>query len=166
MPHSQPTAPQQTVCKLRLDPQYHIFHWGSAILGDSTLCENILSLWRKLLYWYDLYYEIAHRLVIGRIYNRQVSRAWISYCAYSIMWDVITYACHKSLTLTMMDRQNGQTDGRTDRSVLRAAWSQLKKEYRCINKFNNMRMPWIDKRHKGNAYCNTTTRCLLTYQRQ
>ena len=38
MPHSQPTALQQTVCKFHLDPQYHIFHWGSTILGDSTLC--------------------------------------------------------------------------------------------------------------------------------
>ena len=37
MPHSQPTALQQTVCKFHLDPQYHIFHWGSTILGDSTL---------------------------------------------------------------------------------------------------------------------------------
>ena len=25
---SQPTAPQQTVWKFHLDPQYHIFHWG------------------------------------------------------------------------------------------------------------------------------------------
>ena len=37
MPHSQPTAPQQTACKFHLDPQYHIFYWGSSILGDSTL---------------------------------------------------------------------------------------------------------------------------------
>ena len=35
MPHSQPTALQQTVCKLHLDPQYHISHWGCTILGDS-----------------------------------------------------------------------------------------------------------------------------------
>ena len=42
MPHSQPTAPQQTVCKFHLDPQYHIFHWGSTILGDSTLCHHLL----------------------------------------------------------------------------------------------------------------------------
>ena len=27
-----------SVCKFYLDPQYHIFHWGSTILGDSTLC--------------------------------------------------------------------------------------------------------------------------------
>ena len=39
MPHSQPTAPQQTVCKFHLDPKYHIFHWWSTILGDSTLWE-------------------------------------------------------------------------------------------------------------------------------
>ena len=38
MPHSQPTALQQTVCKFHLDPQYHISHWGSTVLGDSTLC--------------------------------------------------------------------------------------------------------------------------------
>ena len=38
MPHSQPTALQQTVCKFHLDPQYHIFYWGSIILEDSTLC--------------------------------------------------------------------------------------------------------------------------------
>ena len=38
MPNSQPTAFQQTVCKFHLDPQYHIFHWGSTILGDSKLC--------------------------------------------------------------------------------------------------------------------------------
>ena len=37
MPHSQPTSLQQTVCKFNLDPRYHIFHWGSTILGDSTL---------------------------------------------------------------------------------------------------------------------------------
>ena len=37
MPHSQTTALQQTVCKFHLDPQYHISHWGSTILGDSTL---------------------------------------------------------------------------------------------------------------------------------
>ena len=37
MPHSQPIALQQTVCKFHLDPQYHIFHWGSTILGDSML---------------------------------------------------------------------------------------------------------------------------------
>ena len=37
MPHSQPTALQQTACKFHLDPQYHIFHWVSTILGDSTL---------------------------------------------------------------------------------------------------------------------------------
>ena len=37
MPHSQPTALQQTVCKFHLDPHYHISHWGSTILGDSTL---------------------------------------------------------------------------------------------------------------------------------
>ena len=41
MPHSQPTALQQTVCKFHLDPRYHIFHWGSTILGDSTLCKKI-----------------------------------------------------------------------------------------------------------------------------
>ena len=40
MPHSQPTALQQTVCKFHLDPQYHIFHWGSTILGDSTLWDG------------------------------------------------------------------------------------------------------------------------------
>ena len=40
MPHSQPTALQQTVCKFHLDPQYHIFHRGSTILGDSTLWIN------------------------------------------------------------------------------------------------------------------------------
>ena len=38
MPHSQPTALQQTVCNFHLDPQYHIFHWGSTKLGDSTPC--------------------------------------------------------------------------------------------------------------------------------
>ena len=37
MPHSQPTALQQTVCKFHLDPQYHISQWGSTVLGDSTL---------------------------------------------------------------------------------------------------------------------------------
>ena len=47
MPHSQPTALQQTVCKFHLDPQYHISHWGSTILGDSTLCiQNITILTR------------------------------------------------------------------------------------------------------------------------
>ena len=35
--HSQSTASQQTVCKFHLDPQYNIFHWGSTMLGDSTL---------------------------------------------------------------------------------------------------------------------------------
>ena len=35
--YSQPTTSQQTVCKFHLDPQYHIFHWGSTTLGDSTL---------------------------------------------------------------------------------------------------------------------------------
>ena len=44
MPHSQPTALQQTVCNIHLDPQYHIFHWGSTILGDSTLCHNWIAL--------------------------------------------------------------------------------------------------------------------------
>ena len=43
MPHSQPTALQQTACKFHLDPQYHIFHWGSTILGDSTLCMHTYS---------------------------------------------------------------------------------------------------------------------------
>ena len=37
VPHSQPTASQQTVCKFHLDPQYNIFHWGSTILGGSAL---------------------------------------------------------------------------------------------------------------------------------
>ena len=37
MPHSQPNASQQTVCKFHLDPQYHLFHWESTILCDSTL---------------------------------------------------------------------------------------------------------------------------------
>ena len=36
VPHSKPTS-QQTVCKFHLDPQYNIFHWGSTMLGDSTL---------------------------------------------------------------------------------------------------------------------------------
>ena len=40
-----PTAPQQTVCKLHLDPQYHIFHWGSTILGTSTLCRTFYRRW-------------------------------------------------------------------------------------------------------------------------
>ena len=44
MPHSQPTALQQTVCKFHLDPQYHILHWGSTILGDSTLSLIFISL--------------------------------------------------------------------------------------------------------------------------
>ena len=43
MPHSQPTALQQTVCKFHLDPQYHIFHWGSTILGDSVLWFLLIS---------------------------------------------------------------------------------------------------------------------------
>ena len=37
VPHSQPVAPQQTVRKIHLDPQYNIFHWGSTIKGVSTL---------------------------------------------------------------------------------------------------------------------------------
>ena len=37
VPHSQPTASQQTVCKFHLDPKYNIFHWGSTMLGDSML---------------------------------------------------------------------------------------------------------------------------------
>ena len=41
VPHSQPIAPQQTVCKFHLDPQCNIFHWGSTALGVSTLwCHN------------------------------------------------------------------------------------------------------------------------------
>ena len=48
MPHSQSTTSQQTVCKFHLDPQYHIFHWGSTILGNSTLC-NELSYFSTLL---------------------------------------------------------------------------------------------------------------------
>ena len=28
--------------QISLDPQYHIFHWGSTILGDSTLCNKPL----------------------------------------------------------------------------------------------------------------------------
>ena len=44
-PHSLPTALQQTVMKIHLDPQYNIFHWGSTILGVSTLW---LSLWQCL----------------------------------------------------------------------------------------------------------------------
>ena len=43
MPHSQPTALQQTVCKFHLDPQYHISHWGSTALGDSTLCRSPMT---------------------------------------------------------------------------------------------------------------------------
>ena len=59
MPHSQATALQQTVCKFHFDPQYHISHWGSTILGDSTLCttsewSTILLLTRCHLY-YRLY---------------------------------------------------------------------------------------------------------------
>ena len=52
MPHSQPTALQQTVCKFYLDPQYHISHWGSTILGDSMLRAPMLTeqLWRT---WVD-----------------------------------------------------------------------------------------------------------------
>ena len=45
MPHSQPTALQQTVCKFHLDPQYHISHWGSTILGNSTLCIKAHRYW-------------------------------------------------------------------------------------------------------------------------
>ena len=37
VPHSQPTASRRTVCKFHLDPQYNIFHWGSTVLGVSTL---------------------------------------------------------------------------------------------------------------------------------
>ena len=44
-PHSLLTALQQTVMKIHLDPQYNIFHWGSTILGVSTLW---LSLWQCL----------------------------------------------------------------------------------------------------------------------
>ena len=53
MPHSQPTALQQTVCKFHLDPQYHIFHRGSTILGDSTLCfcMHLLDDINKLSAW-------------------------------------------------------------------------------------------------------------------
>ena len=45
MPHSQPTALQQTVCKFHLDPQYHISHWGSTVLRDST---QWISIWCKM----------------------------------------------------------------------------------------------------------------------
>ena len=48
MPHSQPITLQQTVCKFHLDPQYHISHWGSTILGDSTLWERLKSMLDKL----------------------------------------------------------------------------------------------------------------------
>ena len=51
MPHSQPTALQQTVCKFHLDPQYHIFHWGSTILGDSTRCQTKIHVSSLLLSW-------------------------------------------------------------------------------------------------------------------
>ena len=40
VPHSQPTASQQTVCTFHLDLQYNIFHWGSTVLGVSTLCSR------------------------------------------------------------------------------------------------------------------------------
>ena len=55
MAHSQPTALQQTVCKFHLDPQYHIFHWGSTILRDSTL-------WRPM--------EYTHRCVVFALTSR------------------------------------------------------------------------------------------------
>ena len=30
------------MCKLHLDSQYNIFHWGSTIQGDSTLCSKLV----------------------------------------------------------------------------------------------------------------------------
>ena len=63
MPHSQPTALQQTVCKFHLDTQYHIFHWGSTILGDSTLWHsgsfNMLHGMGKHDYAYSFYRAIS-----------------------------------------------------------------------------------------------------------
>ena len=44
VPHSQPTAPQQTVLKIHMDPQYNIFHWGFTILGASTLWQTFSAL--------------------------------------------------------------------------------------------------------------------------
>ena len=40
VPHSQPTAPQQTVCKFHLDPQNNLFHWGYTSWGVSTPCNS------------------------------------------------------------------------------------------------------------------------------
>ena len=37
VPNSQPTASQQTVFKIHLDPRYNVFHWGSTILRISNI---------------------------------------------------------------------------------------------------------------------------------
>ena len=81
MPHSQPTA---SVCKFHLDPQYHIFHWGFTILGDSTLClawdpiwitgmgnhgaaGGILRMQAFLLFYFILYLFASKKLYSGLV---------------------------------------------------------------------------------------------------
>ena len=50
----KPTAPQQIVWKFQLDLQYNIFHWGSTILGVSTL-------------WTDYVLTLLHIITLYRV---------------------------------------------------------------------------------------------------
>ena len=68
MSHSQPTALQQTVCKFHLDPQNHIFHWGSTILGDSTLCMILGKAVMERNDWF-CYYSVSEVGVTLTFYN-------------------------------------------------------------------------------------------------
>ena len=57
-PHSQPIAPQQTVCKFHLDPQCNKFNWGSTTLEVPTLW-NIM---KQKLFIYTQHFTRLHAL--------------------------------------------------------------------------------------------------------
>ena len=77
--YSQPTTSQQTVCKFHLDPQYHIFHWGSTILGDSTL------------WWAHSWCKAMKAIYIIYLHGATSIPLWISNHMLNKVWDEINH---------------------------------------------------------------------------
>ena len=119
MPHSQPTALQQSVCKFHLDPQYHISHWGLTILGDSTLCVlffNDSTCWDRSYHRWRIATVISVSLL--QTYWRYFSRA-LSH-RYRACWFVVARCrpiLHISYRVTSLAKSVSEASKRCTRTT-------------------------------------------------
>ena len=95
VPYSQPTVSQQIVCKFHLDPQYHTFHWGFTILGNSTP-------WLSWRFWVSTGISAECRIKYDMIFTGTVT-SWQQIDVCSRYWTTRKKLSNKLIKPTTLD---------------------------------------------------------------